>query len=68
MSAAAIRRKWAGKEERRSTGCTYLIGLLGGVEPIRKKGSLDAALDHSRRLLLFVAFQPIDRPKSNTHG
>jgi len=25
MSAAAIRRKWAGKEERRSTGCTYLI-------------------------------------------
>ena len=30
--AAAIRRKWAGKEERRSTGCTYLIGLLLDVK------------------------------------
>jgi len=68
MSTAAIRRKWKEKERMGSTGCTYLIGLLGGVEPIRKKGSLDAALDHRRRLHLFVAFQPIDRPKSNTHG
>ena len=30
MSAAAIRRKWAGKEERRSTGYTYQFKLLAG--------------------------------------
>lgn len=32
ISTAVIRRKWAGKEERRSTGCTYLIGLLLDVK------------------------------------
>ena len=34
----------------------------------REKRSLDTSFDHRRRLLLLVAFQPIDRPKSNTHG
>lgn len=68
MSAAAIRRKWKGKERMRLTGYTHLIGFLGGIEAIGEKGSLDASFDHRRRLLLFVAFFPIDRLKSNTHG
>ena len=34
----------------------------------REKRSLDTSFDHRRRLLLFVAFYPIDRPKDYISG